>query len=36
MSNRELTTLEASRRWGVSERRVDQYCAEGGCPGPGK
>ena len=29
MSNHELTTLEASRRWGVSERRVDQYCAEG-------
>ena len=36
MSNHELTTLEASRRWGVSERRVDQYCAEGRVPGARK
>ena len=24
---------EASCRWGVSERRVNQYCAEGRIPG---
>lgn len=36
MSNHELTTLEASRRWGVSERRVDQYCVEGRVPGARK
>ena len=24
-----ISIREASRRWGVSERRVNQYCAEG-------
>ena len=28
-----LSIREASYRWGVSERRVNQYCAEGRIPG---
>ena len=28
-----ISIREASCRWGVSERRVDQYCAEGRIPG---
>ena len=37
MSNHELTTLEASRRWGVSESGgSNQYCAEGRVPGARK
>ena len=27
-----ISIREASYRWGVSERRVNQYCAEGGSP----
>ena len=27
-----IAIREASYRWGVSERRVNQYCAEGGSP----
>ena len=28
-----ISIREASYRWGVSERRVNQYCAEGRIPG---
>ena len=28
-----ISKREASRRWGVSERRVSQYCTEGRIPG---
>ena len=28
-----ISIREASCRWGVSERRVNQYCAEGRIPG---
>ena len=28
-----ISIREASRRWGVSERRVNQYCVEGRIPG---
>ena len=28
-----ISIREASYRWGVSERRVNQYCAEGRVPG---
>lgn len=28
-----ISIREASRKWGVSERRVNQYCAEGRIPG---
>ena len=28
-----ISTREASCRWGVSERRVNRYCAEGRIPG---
>ena len=28
-----ISIREASRRWGVSERRVSQYCTEGRIPG---
>ena len=27
-----ISIREASYRWGVSERRVNQYCTEGGSP----
>ena len=27
-----ISIREASRRWGVSERRVSQYCTEGRIP----
>jgi len=30
-----ISIREASYRWGVSERRVNQYCAEGRIPGSG-
>ena len=29
----DISIREASCRWGVSERRVNQYCAEGRIPG---
>lgn len=28
-----ISIREASYRWGMSERRVNQYCAEGRIPG---
>ena len=28
-----ISIREAAYRWGVSERRVNQYCAEGRIPG---
>ena len=28
-----LSIREASHKWGVSERRVNQYCSEGRIPG---
>lgn len=28
-----ISIREASRKWGVSERRVNPYCAEGRIPG---
>lgn len=28
-----ISVREASYKWGVSERRVNQYCAEGRIPG---
>ena len=28
-----ISIREASYRWGVSERRVNQYCADGRIPG---
>lgn len=28
-----VSIREAAQRWGVSERRVNQYCAEGRIPG---
>ena len=30
-----ISIREASYRWGVSERRVNQYCAEGRIPAQG-
>lgn len=31
-----MTTKEASVKWGVSERRIQTYCAQGRVPGAGK
>ena len=28
-----ITVREAAEKWGVSERRINQYCAEGRIPG---
>ena len=28
-----LSIREAAEKWGVSERRINQYCAEGRIPG---
>ena len=28
-----ITAREAAEKWGVSERRINQYCAEGRIPG---
>lgn len=28
-----ISICEASHKWGVSERRVNQYCAQGRIPG---
>ena len=31
-----LSIREAAEKWGVSERRINQYCAEGRIPGAQK
>ena len=31
-----LSLREAAEKWGVSERRINQYCAEGRIPGAQK